>query len=668
MNIFRTLIFILSASVALAQSTIMYPRTVNTASDLFNLPIPPVGNTIPQSALLLGTDAPGDGGVGLLWWNYEETTAADGIDYFGNANPAFNTTGRWIRLPFALTNMITGGGGGGGSTNLTSTYPITITSGTTVGMSITNGLVFLPESTQSAPSSGIKISSIQPGGAGRDLATLKEPNGYSSFIGFQQRMFVKNLTGSTITAGQVVYYSGDDANTPGVTSPIPTVALAIATNFVMSTVAGIAAETMASGGGGYIVTSGLMNFNTSSLATNLTYYVHTSTPGGMTATRPTAGNQFMTPIGRAVSIGSGGRFLVDITFPSLGSSLNTPAADRLWIFGSGVDGNATITTPLVLTRDMYYTSLTMFTGGSIDTANYRIFVTGTLNLVNAETRAIFNSGNAGGHAGVSSTAGIAAAADTAATLYNATASTAGGNGSATTGAQAPVSVAGLGTGGAGGASGAGGLGTVGNPGGASRAGGTTDNIQPIHRATVDMLQGASLQAAGAHGGGGGGGGGNASSGIGGGGGGAGGSAGVLWVAARIIARGSNPNIEVFYNAGGRGGDGGQVGAGGSNGGGGGGGGGGAGQVRIHYEVLTGGPVTDWIGSTGGRGGNGGAGFTSGIGGDGGSGGESGFIWVFDLLGGTVTYQAGKTAGSVGNAGAGLVGGSGGGGGINRMTL
>jgi hypothetical protein len=610
--------------------------------------------------LLLGTDAPGDGGVGLLWWNYEETTAADGIDYFGNANPAFNTTGRWIRLPFALTNMITGGGGGGsGITNLVTTYPLTLTSSNIIGMSITNGLVYLPEGTQSTPTSGIKISSIQPGGSGRDIASIKEASGYSYYPGKQQQMFVRNVTGTTIDAGKVVYFSGDDANTGLGSVPVPTIALAIATNLVKSTVAGITAESIATGGSGYIVTSGLMNFNTSSplLATNLQYYAHPTTDGGMTATRPGAANQLITPIGRVISIGTNGRFWVQIGTPSLSAAYNLAFADRLQVFGSGADGTVSINTPTVATRDLYYTSLTMSAGGSLNMNGHRLFVNTTLNLVNADTKAIFAGGSAGGYAtnNASSPGGIGGAATTAGTITGVPAATTGPNGIANgSGVSPSATAASTGTGGAGGAGGKGG-GFSSFAGGAAVAGGTVGAQHPIHRAAVDMLYGATLQGVGGNGSGGSSGGSSSATILSGGAGGGGGAGGMLWVAARVIARGSNVNTDVLFAGGGRGG----------------GGGGGGGQLRLHYEILTsttGDPQANWLGAGGGRGGNGGTGINSSTGGDGGTGGSSGYIWAFDLLQGVVTYSAPGTAGSAGGVAATTAGGTGGSGAQVRVTL
>lgn len=84
-------------------------------------------------------------------------------------------------------------------------------------------------------------------------------------------------------------------------------------------------------------------------------------------------------------------------------------------YGDGSDGVVTETTRS-LTRDMYYTNLTVPNGVTLSTANYRIFVSGTLTI--SGTGKIDNSGASA----VTATAGAATAAGTL------TANVAGANG------------------------------------------------------------------------------------------------------------------------------------------------------------------------------------------------------------------------------------------------
>lgn len=48
------------------------------------------------------------------------------------------------------------------------------------------------------------------------------------------------------------------------------------------------------------------------------------------------------------------------------------------IYGSGMDGNITISSNTSLTRDMYYNNLTIDPGITLDTAGYRVFVRNVL--------------------------------------------------------------------------------------------------------------------------------------------------------------------------------------------------------------------------------------------------------------------------------------------------
>ena len=69
----------------------------------------------------------------------------------------------------------------------------------------------------------------------------------------------------------------------------------------------------------------------------------------------------------------------------IGSS--TPQYDiDLFLFGAGNDGDATLTTgTTTLTRDWYYHNLTMSGSAVINTAGFRLFVSGTLDLTGLTT-------------------------------------------------------------------------------------------------------------------------------------------------------------------------------------------------------------------------------------------------------------------------------------------
>ena len=50
------------------------------------------------------------------------------------------------------------------------------------------------------------------------------------------------------------------------------------------------------------------------------------------------------------------------------------------IYGSGMDGNVTITSNTTLTRDMYYNNLQVDAGIVLNTAGYRVFVRNRLTM------------------------------------------------------------------------------------------------------------------------------------------------------------------------------------------------------------------------------------------------------------------------------------------------
>lgn len=83
------------------------------------------------------------------------------------------------------------------------------------------------------------------------------------------------------------------------------------------------------------------------------------------------------------------------------------------VFGDGSDGSATISGDTSLSRDMFYTDLTIDSGVTLDTAGFRLHCTGTL-TVNGTLGRPGNAGGAGGdttdeNAGAAGTAGAALA-------------------------------------------------------------------------------------------------------------------------------------------------------------------------------------------------------------------------------------------------------------------
>ena len=64
-----------------------------------------------------------------------------------------------------------------------------------------------------------------------------------------------------------------------------------------------------------------------------------------------------------------------------------------FFFGSGVDGDVTVSSSISLSRDMYYNNLTVTSAGTLNPSGYRIFVKNTLTVQAGAT--ISRNGNAG---------------------------------------------------------------------------------------------------------------------------------------------------------------------------------------------------------------------------------------------------------------------------------
>lgn len=295
-------------------------------------------------------------------------------------------------------------------------------------------------------------------------------------------------------------------------------------------------------------------------------------------------------------------------------------------FGTGADGDATISGATSLSRDMYYNNLTVTNTFTLNPSGYRIFVKGVLN--NQAGGTIARNGNAGGTGsnGSGTNQGAGGAAGTAlagGTIEGSIAGAVGGHGSdggnsgSLSGQQGlqPAAISNT-IGVAGSGSGAGGkgqqnAGTVGTAGLAGDAGTITAakefpyTYQAAYNLSTWLTSTTFTRLFSSQGGAGGGGGsgaaGNGITGGGGGGGGGGGSSGgiVAIFARHIINAGT---ISAIGGAGGAGGNG--VSSGGATGGGGGGGAGGSGGVIILvYQTLTNTGTISVAGGTGGAAGN-----------------------------------------------------------------
>ena len=361
-------------------------------------------------------------------------------------------------------------------------------------------------------------------------------------------------------------------------------------------------------------------------------------------------------------------------------NLTVASAGNLPYFGDGTTtGTTTISSTIQLSADTHYENLTLASGGVLHLRGWRVFVSGTLDLTNADANAIHNNGYAGNNAGgfggaanASATTGklgvgrtVAGGEDTTTNSAN-TAGKGGnggsggaaGNGNGAVGTASSTPAANLyriaGTAGAGGNGGNAAVGTGGN-GGAGQSNASNNasgyialirtigvyGILKYEELANNIFSGSPTTQTvfpGLNGGGGGGGAG--ATGGGGGGGAGGGGGGFTFVYAKTISIGASTNGAAIAAIGGAGGNGANSGNA-NTGGGAGAGGGGGGYVYVLCDSISGGNY-QFISADGGAGGNGANGSGTGIGGQGGVGGSGGRITVIRIADGTITQVNGLT--------------------------
>lgn len=342
--------------------------------------------------------------------------------------------------------------------------------------------------------------------------------------------------------------------------------------------------------------------------------------------------------------GTTGKLLkVGVTLAALLGSLSAGRPD---LFGAGTDGPLTASSgTTTLTRDTYYSTVTLSGTAKIDTAGYRLYMQ-AFDATNAAAGSIVCTVGAGGNATASSAsnAGGVGISNTARPLGGSGDGGAGGDNVGVAGAGNAGTSVSIANGGAGGAGGAGG--TSGGAGGTAGAS-TSRQAVYVHERDLSVASattGYNLIRGGA--GGGGGGSGGTSSGGHGGGGGAGGA--VMWVAIGELITGVSTPAGVIAATGGAGGSG-AAGQATNHGGGAGGGGGGGGWIHCLVGKRTGPAVPDFFKASGGAGGAGGAsGGGTGSAGAAGTGGEGGLVVLINMAANTVTVSTrGAASGATG---------------------
>jgi hypothetical protein len=339
-------------------------------------------------------------------------------------------------------------------------------------------------------------------------------------------------------------------------------------------------------------------------------------------------------------------------------------------YGSGSDGPLNISSgTTTLTRDMYYSNVTISGTAVLAPNGFRVFVSEMLDISGAQAGAIAGALSPGGNGGATGTAGSAGTASkgTIPTTPIQQGGSAGGAGTLTNGGNGTVS--GNSTtivtqqAGNGGAGGTGSGGTAGTGGTGATPASSTSTFGAYGYSTnsfvfnnANVLDFFLVTVGGASGGGGSG---DNSSVLGGGGGGSGNGGQFIWIAARFINRGSNSTAAIIQSRGSTGGNGGTP-TTGAAGGGGGGAGGNGGAVVIYYGYLLGSTITGAIDVSSGAGGNGGGGTygTGTSGGTGGYAGAPGVVFTMNLTTGVLVPNTSGGARAAGTAGTGTSGGPG----------
>ncbi len=140
-------------------------------------------------------------------------------------------------------------------------------------------------------------------------------------VGEETWVFVRNATGSTITDGQVVYFSGSSGGKPKIVLAKADVA---ATSFVK----GIATHDIENNSNGYVTVFGVVRgaVNTSGLSGGDPLYLSAATAGAVTTTAPTPPN-FIVMVANVMTVGASGDVFVcpqiDYTDGVVVNSLNT---------------------------------------------------------------------------------------------------------------------------------------------------------------------------------------------------------------------------------------------------------------------------------------------------------------------------------------------------------
>ena len=219
-------------------------------------------------------------------------------------------------------------------------------------------------------------------GAGKVLLHAFTNNGFTRLeadneatsnviLGRDSVVLVKNVTGSTMTAGQVVYVTG-------VTGGVPDVQLARANSASTLPALGVVMDSILTTAIGQVMIGGIAAFDTSGFSTGNQLYVSTSAAGALQSTRPSGVSaQFVQRIGTVMTAAVSGSVALAIA-PFIGN-LETGTTAATWT-GNAITGTTITTSGAIELGNASDTTLARVSAGlvSIEGVNVLTVAGGTL--------------------------------------------------------------------------------------------------------------------------------------------------------------------------------------------------------------------------------------------------------------------------------------------------
>ena len=195
---------------------------------------------------------------------------------------------------------------------------------------LSNLLNLSSTSVPSVPSSG-QVDLYTELSNGFNRFRMMDSTGYVQTLGRDTTFLVKNITGSTLLKGQVVYINGVDVSTN-----LPTVQLAKADSSLTLPARGVLVENISTGSVGRIISIGILSgINTSSFTQGDTLYVSATTAGSFTNVKPSQPNVWQR-VGVVTTSGVSGSVEVYV-LATHGEDFGTN--QNSWTVGNGTSGN-----------------------------------------------------------------------------------------------------------------------------------------------------------------------------------------------------------------------------------------------------------------------------------------------------------------------------------------